>query len=153
MGLTPSRNPLPKLAQNTGATGTYTNPDQVTVKDGAVTSVQSANAAAGANSSANNSGLSANAPLSLTGGTLTIPQATASADGYLSAGDYAAFASICTFGALADRPVTPATIGNQAPIYFAVDALTVFIWAGSWYTLATVSAPSSSSSSSSSSSM
>jgi hypothetical protein len=90
MGLTPKRNPLPRLTQNTGVTGTTANPASITTKDGVVTSVTPGTAASTPSPapSAPTAGLTANAPLNLAGNTLTIAEATNGSEGVLQlAGD------------------------------------------------------------------
>jgi len=147
VSLTPKRNPLPSLGKK-GVTETVASPASITVKNGLVTAVEPGVA----NTSQSTAGIAANAPLNLAGGTLTIPAATNTQDGYLSASDHQTYSNMATYGLLADRPVTPVTAVGVAATYFATDVPAFYVWNGIAWINICLCVPSSSSSSSSSSS-
>lgn len=83
MSLTPQRNPIPKLSQNQGTTGTFPTPASVTTNDGVVTHVQAGTPAASTPTSGTTN-LQANAPLVLSGSTLTVSPATSTSTGVVA---------------------------------------------------------------------
>jgi len=146
VSLTPKRNPLPSLGKK-GVTETVASPASITVKNGLVTAVESGAPAA----STSTGQIEANAPLNLSGGTLTIPAATDGQDGYLTAADHQTYSNLSAYGLLANRPVTPSTATGVAATYFATDVPAFYVWNGVAWVNICLCAPSSSSSSSSSS--
>jgi hypothetical protein len=128
MALTPQRNPIPRLNQNTGATGTTQNPQSITTKDGVVTSVTPGSAASPSGGGSGGGGstsapLTANAPLALIGSTLTVAEATATTDGVLTlAGDLGGTATSPLVVGLQGFPVaSTAPTSGQVPTWNGAD--------------------------------